>query len=57
VYIIDRKGTIMNKPQKDISEMTGDERTVWEYEKDMEMADLAGYPIPERMTANVCTGG
>lgn len=35
--------------------MTPEERTIWEYEKDLEMADLAGYPLSERLgSADVC---
>ena len=37
------------------NEMSAEDRTVWEWEKDMEMADLAGYPLPEILgTAYVC---
>lgn len=35
--------------------MTPEERTIWEWEKDQEMEDLAGYPIPERLgDADIC---
>jgi hypothetical protein len=45
----------MEKVAVNPEELSAKDRTIWEYEKDMEMSDLAGYPLPEILgTAYVC---